>query len=123
MKNLITCLFVLLVTLGFSQSKSSNNAISKNTVKVESMSLTIEVDSAEELKSTFKLEDLSEIFSSDNKDESYSLKIICNGEKMSNGVKSHISYKVEGNSADTESFFKRVELIRDSALSYYNNKN
>ncbi len=42
---------------------------------------------------------------------------------MSNGVKSKVSYKIEGSSNDLESFLIGIEKIRTAAINYYNNKN
>lgn len=123
MKNLITCLVVLVTTLGFSQSKSINGVVTEHTTKIENIALIVTVDSAEEIESTFKLDSIKEILESSNDNETISFKIICNGDEMSNGKKSRMSYAIEGNSNDTESFLKSVEKIRASAIKYYKNKN
>jgi len=107
---------------GFSQSATTNGVVVKEVTKVENMSIAITVDSAEDLESTFQVEDIKEIVGDLSEDETISFKIICNGKKMSNGVKSHISYKIDGNSDDTEGFLKSVEKIRTAAINYYNNK-
>ena len=107
---------------GFSQSLTTNRVVVKEVTKVENMSIAITVDSAEDLESTFQVEDIKEIVGDLSEDETISFKIICNGKKMSNGVKSHISYKIDGNSDDTEGFLKSVEKIRTAAINYYNNK-
>jgi len=122
MKNLITCLALLLTTFAFSQSKSINGKIVDDTPKVERVSVTVTVDSAEEIESTFKLENIKEIIESSEDNETMSFKIICNGDKMSNGKKTSMSYKVEGNSNDKESFLKSVKKIRTSAIKYYKNR-
>jgi hypothetical protein len=107
---------------GFSQSVTTNGVVVKEVTKVENMSIAITVDSAEDLESTFKVEDIKEILEDLGEDETISFKVTCNGKKMSNGVKSHISYKIDGNSDDTEGFLKSVEKIRTAAINYYNNK-
>ncbi|MFP4847004.1 hypothetical protein [Winogradskyella sp. PE311] len=123
MKNLITSLALVVTILGFSQSKSINGMVVKEMTKVENVSITVEVDSAEEIKETFKIESIKEILESSSDNETIGFKIICNGDKMSNGKKSHISYAIEGNSDDIEGFLKSVEKIRSSAINYYKNKN
>ncbi|WP_296314120.1 hypothetical protein [Winogradskyella sp. UBA3174] len=123
MKNLITSLALIVTVLGFSQSKSTNGMVIKEITKVENVSVTVTVDSAEEIESSFRVEDIKEILESSSDNEIVSFKIICNGEKMSSGVKSHVSYKIEGNSNDMETFLFGIEKIRKAAINYYNNKN
>jgi len=123
MKNLITSVIVLISALGFSQSKSINGLVVKETPKVENVALTVTVDSAEEIESTFTMEDVKDIIETSEENETLSFKIICNGDTMSNGKKSYMSYKIEGNSDESEKFLKGVEKIRNSAIKYYNNKN
>ena len=123
MKNRVIIGLLLLCSItGFSQSLTTNGVVVKEVTKVENMSIAITVDSAEDLESTFKVENIKEILEDLGEDETISFKVTCNGKKMSNGVKSHISYKIDGNSDDTEGFLKSVEKIRTAALNYYNNK-
>ena len=123
MKNLITCLALLITAVGFSQSKNTNGIVVKETTKIENVSVTVTVDSAEDIESTFNIDDIDEIIDKAGDDETLSFKIICNGDRMSNGKKSHVSYKVDGNTSDKEGFKKSVEVIREAAIKYYNNKN
>ena len=121
MKNLITCLALVVTTLGFSQSKTALGEV-KETTKVENMSITVTVDSLEEIESTFKVADIKEILDMSEANETISFKIVCNGETMSNGAKAYMSYTVEGNTDEPESFLKSVRKIRNSAIKYYKNK-
>lgn len=121
MKNLIVCLALVVTTLGFSQTKTVLGEV-KETTKVESMSVTVTVDSLEEIESTFKIEDIKEILDMSEANETISFKIVCNGETMSNGKKAHMSYAIEGNTDEPEAFLKSVEKIRNSAIKYYTNK-
>ena len=123
MKNLITSLALVITMLGFGQTRSINGVVAEEQPKLEDVSVTVTVDSAEEIESTFQVEDIKEILESTDKNETVTFKIICNGRKMSNGEKSHMSYSVEGNSNKPEAFLKSVEKIRTSAINYYNNKN
>lgn len=123
MKNLIICLSLLLTTVAFSQTKSANDMVVKETTKIENVAVSIEVDSAEDIESNFKIDDIKEILDASSENETVSFKIICNGDKMFNGKKSSMSYKVEGNSNNKTSFIKSVEKIRNSAIKYYKNKN
>ena len=122
MKNLVTSLALIGVLFGFSQSKTTHQIDNDDMVRVENVSVTITVDSAEEILSSFKVEDIKEVLETSSANEIVSFKIICNGEKMSSGVKSHVSYKIEGNSNDMEAFLFGIEKIRKAALNYYNNK-
>jgi hypothetical protein len=116
-KNISISLAFLITISGFSQSKLVNGTVVKETTRVENVSLEITVDSAEEIKSTFKFEDFREILELSDDDDVVSFKIICNG------VKSHVSYKIEGNSNDKEAFLFGIKKIRTAAINYYNNKN
>ena len=123
MKNLITSLVLLISIFGFSQSKLTNGLEVHETTSLENVSIVVTVDSAEEIESTFKIEDIKEILFSSNANEIVSFKIVCNGDKMANGKKSHVSYKIDGNSNDQDAFLYAVEKIRNAAISYYSNKN
>ena len=123
MKNLITSLALIITVIGFGQSKSINGEVTNEQPKLEDVSVTVTVDSAADIESTFKVEDIKEILESTDANETLSFKIICNGKRMSSGNKSHVSYSVEGNSNKPEEFLKGVEKIRASAINYYNNKN
>ncbi len=122
-KNLIISLALLITLSSFSQSKLMNGMVVKETTRVENVSVEVTVDSAEEIESTFKVEDIKEILNSSNDNETLSFKITCNGDKMSNGINSKVSYKIEGSSNDLESFLIGIEKIRTAAINYYNNKN
>jgi hypothetical protein len=115
-------LIFLCSILGFSQSVTTNGMVVKEVTKVENMSIEVTVDSADDLESTFQVEDIKEILGDLSEDETISFKIICNGKKMSNGIKSHVSYKVDGNSNELDAFITTVEKVRTAAINYYNNK-
>lgn len=121
-KILITSLALLISLAGFSQSLSGKASIDQKVTKVENMAVTITVDSAEELKSVFTIEDIKELMEESSKDESISVKIICNKKGQSTGVESQVSYKVEGNSDERKNFLKTVEKIRTAAIKYYDEK-
>ena len=123
MKNVITSLALVVTMLGFSQSKTISGTVVEEQPKLESVSVTVTVDSVEEIESTFKLEDIKEILDAADKDETIAFKIVCNGKTMSNGEKSYVSYSIEGNSNEPEDFLKGVEKIRTSAIKYYQDKN
>jgi hypothetical protein len=105
----------------FSQSK---DLVQENDVKVkiESVDFVVTVDSAEDLESTFEIEDLKTLFNDSSSNESISLKIVCNGELMSNGKKSNLSYKINGNAKNMKEFMKSAREIKRAAIKYYKNK-
>ena len=123
MKNVITSLALLISIIGFGQSKSISGEVTETQPTLENVSVTVTVDSAAEIESTFQVEDIQDILESTADNETLSFKIICNGKTMSNGEKSHMSYMVEGNSNQPQVFLKSIEKIRASALNYYKNKN
>lgn len=122
MKNVFTILMVLLTMVSFSQSKELEGDVVIEDVKFNDLKISVEVDSAEEIESTFKVEDIMEILDDTDKNQKLHFEIICNGDKMSNGVKSSLSYKVEGNTDEIKSFYKSVKKIRKAAINYYKNK-
>ena len=125
MKKLILPLLLLIGSLGFSQTKSVEEIeIIKKIVetKVESVDVVVTVDNIEELESTFTINDVKEVFDLSEGKESVSFKLVCNGEVMSSGKKSKMTYIVEGTSDDKETFVQRVEKIRNAAIKYYKNK-
>ncbi len=128
-KNLIICLALLISTVGFSQSHSIKKDINgeatyiNEEIKLKNVAIEVTVDSEEEIKSTFTTKGLKELLDETEDGEEISFKIICNGEKMSNGLKSHMSYTVKGNTDNKEDFLKRIKKIRKAAIKYYKNKN
>ena len=122
MKNLVTILLLLISTFGISQSKSLNASATIEDVKIQGLSVSVDVDSAEEVKSTFKIEDIKEILSSVSDNEDISFEIVCNGKPMFKEGKSRVSYKVNGNSKDIKGFLKSVKKIRKAAINYYKAK-
>jgi hypothetical protein len=122
MKNVITSLALLVTLAGFSQLKSTNTIITEETVKVNSVSVAITVDSAEDIESSFKVADIKDVLDLSDDNEIVSFKLTCNGEKMANGVKSQVSYQIEGNSDDKKSLLLSIEKIRIAAINYYKSK-
>lgn len=124
MKKLMTslCLFVIALSFGQTGSKSLQSTTQIEKPELNSIAIQVQVDSAEDLENTFNIEDLKEVFALSAEDQDITLKIICNGEPMSNGVKSSMSYKIKGNTSDIDSFLKQAEKIRNGAIGYYNSK-
>jgi hypothetical protein len=68
------------------------------------------------------MKDFKNVLNDVSEDENVSFEIICNGNQMSNGKKSRVSYKVKGNSNDLKGFLKTVKKVRKGAINYYKNK-
>lgn len=119
MKKIITILALALTTYGFSQTKVIEGEANADTVKVEGVSITVTADSAEEVKSTFTVEDIETIFKDTAPDTNITFKLICNKDAKAN---SEMSYTIKGNSDDFEQFIERVKKVRDSAIKYFEKK-
>ncbi len=117
MKQCIAILALMLSTLIYGQSTLVHHELVD--VKFEDVSITVTADSAEEVRSSFAIEDLKEIYQDTEAGKDMSFKIICNGDTMSNGEKAKMSYAINGNSDDMEGFFKLVEKAKASAIKYY----
>ncbi|MEM9679076.1 MAG: hypothetical protein AAF901_02030 [Bacteroidota bacterium] len=122
MKHAIKILALVLTTFTFAQTPSLNGKVTKDDVKFEDFKITVTADSAEEVESTFKVQDLEEIFESSAPNTDITFKIICNGDLMSNGEPATMSYTVIGNTDNKEGFLERVKKVRSAAIEYYNNK-
>ena len=121
---LVIAAIVFCVSLNsLAQAKIVTGKTDIQDVKIENVSITVEVDSADEIESTFKVEDLEDIFENAQSGEDISFKLKCNGRKMSNGVRSSMSYTINGNTNDKASFLEGVAKVRASAIKYYKSKN
>jgi hypothetical protein len=120
MKTVFTILGLLIATVGFSQSNLDGNVTSN--LDISDLNISVTVDSAEEVESTFKVKDIKELLAQNIDIQNITFEIICNGEYMSNGEKSTLSYKVNGNTKDAKSFLKTIKKMRKAAINYYKNK-
>lgn len=121
-RKFITVLTLFVATSIVAQTKNLNEDISSSEIKIQNFEIAVEVDSIEEIESTFKVEDFKDILKDTGKNEPLVFKIKCNGEKMTNGLKSHISYEVKGNTNDKKGFLKNIKKIRNAAIKYYKTK-
>ncbi len=115
---------LLMITFSFGQTQSlqGKTTTSSSEIKMENLQIEVVVDSAEEVKSTFTTKTIEELIGETAQGDEFSFKIICKGEKMSNGVKSQVSYKVKGNTEDKKEFLESVKKIRAAAIKYYESK-
>ncbi|WP_411766644.1 hypothetical protein [Winogradskyella sp. A3E31] len=123
MKNSLIILALFFISISFAQDKVVHEKSSIEKIEFTNVAIEITVDSAKDIEETFTVTDIKEMLDDTNPGEDISFKIICNGEKMSNGKKSHMSYAIEGNTDNKEEFLKSINKIRQSAINYYNNKN
>ncbi|WP_204346935.1 hypothetical protein [Psychroserpens algicola] len=122
MKTVITIIGLLITTLGFSQTNNIEANFTTQDTKIRNLNVSVSVDSAEDVASTFNMKDIKTILNEVADNEDVSFEITCNGDVMSNGAKSTVSYRVNGNTKDIKGFLKSVKKIRKAAIKYYNNK-
>ena len=118
MKNVVTILGLIVATGAFAQDRNLDVKFQEGQFKEVSMEIII--NSAEDLKDTFKIEDLEELMELTN-GKSAKLKITCRGEQTSNGKYSTKSYQIEQGEMNEKEFLKLVKKIRKSAIKYFNN--
>lgn len=123
MRSLITSLVLFVTVLGFSQSKITKGLVMSETAKIENVSVEVTVDSAKDIESTLRIEDIREILEVSSDNEKLCFRINCNNVENVNGLKSNVSYRIEGSSNDLEAFIAGVDKIRSSAIKYYNKRN
>jgi hypothetical protein len=91
-------------------------------IKIRNVEVSVTVDSAEDIQTTFDVKDFNELIDLSEPNEPLSFEMICNGDMMSNGKHSRLSYRVKGNTNDSKGFLKSVKKIRKAAINYYKNK-
>ncbi|WP_323788424.1 hypothetical protein [Psychroserpens sp.] len=121
MKTGFKIVMLLLVTISFGQTEINESKTTESNLKVSDLSVSVTVDSAQDLESTFKIKDIKALLNESINVENMSFEIICNGDLMSNGEKSKLSYKVNGNSKDVNGFLKHIKKMRKAAIKYYKN--
>jgi len=122
MKTVFTFLGLLIATVTCGQAQNLEANVTTENTKITNLSVSVTVDSAEEVESTFKMKDIKKILNEVEEDEDISFEITCNGDNISGGVTRKVSYRVTGNSNDKKSFLERIRKIRKAAITYYNNK-
>ncbi|MFK7781321.1 hypothetical protein [Psychroserpens sp.] len=122
MKLGVTIFTVLFTLFSFSQTEGVDSKITESNLEINDLSVSVTVDSAEEVESTFKIKDIKNLLKESVDVENVSFEIICNGDVMSNGEKSTLTYKVNGDSNDIDGFLQSVKKMRKAAIKYYKNK-
>jgi len=114
----ILSLFLLIPFLGFSQTE-----IEKEQVKVEALGIEITVDSAEELDTIFKEEDLDELFEITEGNEDITFTLNCNFEEAKDKLKGHMTFTIKGKANNKEKLLIDINRAKASAIKFYNLKN
>ncbi|MBT8243623.1 MAG: hypothetical protein HKP48_11365 [Winogradskyella sp.] len=122
MKNLLLVFTICLATSMFAQQKDLKRNITSEKVKVETFKIAVEVDSVEEIESTFSVDEFREILNETEDNENIIFSIKCNDRKIGDEVKSHIKYEINGNTNEKEKFIESVRKVRAAAIKYYNTK-
>ncbi len=118
LKKVLTCLVMLISVVGFSQSK-----VEEESVKVDTFSIEVTIDSPEELESTFKAEDLDELFKMMDSNEELSFTLNCSFSEGKDNLKGSMTYTVLGRANEKSKFLKNIEKMKATALKFYNLKN
>ena len=122
MKTVFTFLGLFIATVTFSQAQNLEANVTTHNSKITNLSVSVTVDSAEEVEATFKMKDIKNILNEVEDNEEISFEITCNGEKLSKDVTRKVSYRITGNSNDKKNFLKSIKKIRKAAIKYYNSK-
>lgn len=122
MKTVFTFLGLFIATVTLSYAQEVKGQLTMDDIEVKDLKISVSVDSAEEIKEVFDIKDIRELLKEVSDNEEVTFELICNGEMMSNGKKSSLTYKIDGNTNNIKDFIKRVKNIRKGAINYYNNK-
>lgn len=122
MKTVFTFLGLFIATITLSFAQEVKGQITMDDIQLRDLKISVTVDSAEEIKEVFKVGDIKELLEEMSANEDVSFELICNGEAMSNGKMSSLTYKIDGNTNNIKEFIKGVREIRKGAINYYNNK-
>ena len=122
MKSSVTIFFLLLTIMSYAQPLNFNNSQLVQVTKVSDLKISVTVDSVEDIESTLKIKDIRQSVNQVNDYENVSFEIVCQGEQMSNGKNSKLSYRINGNTEDVKGFLKSVKIIKKAAINYYKNK-
>ncbi len=119
MKNVIKLVVLLFATVSFSQT---NDAVNLEDVKVHTVDISVNVNSEEEVKSTFTMKDIKTLLSEVQPNEALNFEITCIGEDKSVGEPSTLTYRVKGDSNNPKVFLERVKKVRNAVIKFYKNK-
>lgn len=121
MKNAITILALLMVTLVYGQSKNESSLVEKG-VEVKSIKIELDMDSIEDLKK-LDLNDISSLF--DEFETNTDLELIVSIKKdngIENGLFTESKFTLKGNSGNTEFFMRNTQKIKNAVAKILKNQ-
>lgn len=117
MRSTITLLFLFCSTLFFAQNNSKENELIFEDLKLE-----ITIDSYDDVKD-INLNDIKSIFKQSKINQPIEFKVHCNNiTNIESSIITNLSFKVNGNSNEIDSFIKKIKTIKKSIKKYYNNQ-
>lgn len=122
MKTVFTILGFLIVSISICYGQEVNKQITMEDIELRDVKISVTVDSAEEIKEVFQINDIRSLLKEVGDNEEVSFELVCSGETMSNGKLSSLTYKIDGNTNDIKDFINQIKIIRQGALKYYMNK-
>ena len=122
MKTLFTILALLIVSISVSYGQEVNGQVTMEDVQLRDVKISVTVDSAEEIEEAFQITDIRSLLKEVGDNEEVSFELVCNGEAMTNGELSSLTYKIEGNTNNIKDFINHIKKVRQGAIKYYKNK-
>ena len=122
MKTLFTILALLIVSISVSYGQEVNGQVTMEDVQLRDVKTSVTVDSAEEIGEAFQISDIRSLLKEVGDNEEVSFELVCNGEAMTNGKLSSLTYKIEGNTNNIKDFINHIKKVRQGAIKYYKNK-
>ncbi|TXG38469.1 hypothetical protein [Seonamhaeicola maritimus] len=108
MKTIVT-LFIILI---------SNLCLAQSDVKIENLSISVSVNSLEELEA-INIESIENVFKEVEPNIPISMQLKCKGKPMKNGELSLFSMKVSGTFEEKEQLNKGLKKLKNTALTFY----
>lgn len=121
MKHLLFIAVLLSSSLLFAQSELKSDIAADENYQLKDMGITVTVDSEKEIEQSIKYDDIRSFAKLAERNQDIVLKLDCYNRSTSKNIKTHVSYKVEGNTNDIEGFIALVEKVKKSASNYYKN--
>ncbi|MGV6830769.1 MAG: hypothetical protein ACWA5P_04280 [bacterium] len=119
MKNLIIYLLMIAAQFAVSQNLEGSAYEQDTETQLKDFKMSVVVDSEADLNKTFTMNDLDQLINRVSEDQSVSFELTC--KTTANKASKSISYKIEGNASDIESFREGVVKIRKAAVKYFKN--
>jgi len=124
MKNVFTCLVLLISLIGFSQTQNEEpNDLKIGKIEFHNLDIVVTVDSLKELESELNKDDFKKMFDEIKEFNTISFKLICNAVGSEKADKKSLSIKIESTTENKEVFLNRIQKIKDLAIKYYQDKN